>query len=207
MDHPFPENSRPLPRLTSICYIAGRGHLGDPRGINLKTAEESHAVGTELKKVKIGLILVLLGLAFGVILGISFGVFEDNYKAYISSGMAAHPGANEPGATREIWRFVQRAHFHATGIAAFSLGLILFVMFSDMKSGMKTVSSVLIGLSSFYPLSWFTMFLKAPSMGAEPSHEYFLTVIFAVIGIGGLALGASMLAGNLVLGMFREESG
>lgn len=164
-------------------------------------------MSSELAKVRIGLGLVLLGLAFGVFLGISFGVFEDNYKAYISKGIAAHPGVNEPGDEREIWRFVQRAHFHATGIAAFSLGLILVVMFSNMKSGIKTASSTLIGLSSFYPLSWLTMFLLAPSMGEEGSHEYFVTQIFAFVGIGGLLLGGGFLVGNLLFGLFREDGG
>lgn len=159
----------------------------------------------EMAKIKIGLFLVLAGLAFGFALGVSFGVFEDDYKAYIKNGIAAHPEAYEKGSERDMWRFVQRAHFHATGISAFSLGLLVFVMLSDMKDSFKKASSILIGLGSFYPLSWFTMFLVAPSVGAEPSHEYFLVRIFATVGIGGLGLGLAILAGHLFLGMFTKE--
>ena len=125
----------------------------------------------ELQKVKIGLALVLLGLAFGVGMGISFGVNEDAYKNYIAEQVQAHPQVHDEKSKDKIWRYAQRAHFHATGIAAFSLGLIILVMFSGMKAGLKTVSAILIGLSGFYPLSWLSMFMLAPAIGRDPAHE------------------------------------
>jgi hypothetical protein len=164
-------------------------------------------VPEELGKVKIGLALVLIGLAFGVGMGISFGVNEDAYKSYIAKGVESHPQVHDEKSKDKIWRYAQRAHFHATGIAAFSLGLIILVMFSDMKARLKTVSSVLIGLSGFYPLAWFTMFWVAPSIGRDPAHDYFLTELFTYIGVGGLLLGALILLANLYLGLFQEDIG
>ncbi len=41
----------------------------------------------ELEIVKIGLALVLLGLLFGVGMGISFGVNEDAYKVLLLKGL------------------------------------------------------------------------------------------------------------------------
>ena len=161
----------------------------------------------ELRKVKIGLALVLLGLAFGVGMGISFGVNEDAYKSYIAKEIQAHPEVHDEKSKNKIWRYAQRAHFHAMGIAAFSLGLIILVIFSDMKARLKTVSSVLIGLGGFYSLAWFTMFLVAPSIGRGPAHHYFLTEIFTYIGVGGLLLGALILLANIFLGLFREDVG
>jgi hypothetical protein len=161
----------------------------------------------ELGKVKAGLALVLLALVFGVGMGISFGVNEDAYKSYISSGIEAHPEVHDEKSKDKIWRYAQRAHFHATGIAAFSLGLIILVMVSGMKSGLKMASSVLVGLSGFYPLSWFTMFLLAPSMGRDAAHHYFLTELFTYIGVAGLLLGLLVLVANLFFGLFQEEMG
>lgn len=103
----------------------------------------------ELRKVKTGLALVFLGLIFGVGMGISFGVNEDACKSYISSEIQAHPEVHDEKSEGKIWRYEQRAHFHAAGIAAFSMGLIILVMVSGMKSNMKKVSSFLIGLSGF----------------------------------------------------------
>jgi hypothetical protein len=166
---------------------------------------KENEMSKELKNVRIGLALVLLGLAFGVGLGITFGVNEEGFQAYIAKGIAAHPEIHDKASPDKIWRYVQRAHFHATGIAAFSLGLILLVMFSDLKAGFKTASSSLIGLSGFYPLSWFTIFLLAPSIGQDPAHRHFLTETFTYIGVGGLLLGTFFLVANIFFGYFRED--
>jgi hypothetical protein len=158
----------------------------------------------ELRKVRAGLGMVLIALVFGVGMGISFGVNEDAYKDHISSEIQAHPEVHDEKSAGKIWRYAQRAHFHATGIAAFSLGLIILLVLGDMKSQLKTATSFFIGLSGFYPLSWFTMFWLAPSIGRDPAHHHTLTELFTYIGVGGLLLGLLLLAGNLFLGLFRE---
>ncbi len=159
----------------------------------------------ELTTVKIGLALVFLGLLFGIGMGISFGINEDIYKSYITEEIQAHPELHDEKSNDKIWRYAQRTHFHATGVAAFSLGLIILIMLSDMQAKLKTASSILIGLGSFYPLSWFTMFLLAPSIGRGLAHQHLITEIFTYIGVGGLSLGTFILIANLFLGFFRED--
>ncbi len=160
----------------------------------------------ELKLVKIGLGLVLIGLIFGVIMGMTFGINEDIFKNYISEGIAAHPTVHDAKSQDKIWRYAQRAHFHATGIAAFSLGFVFLVMFSDLKPKMKTISSFLLGLSSFYPLAWLTMYILAPSIGRGAAHSHVLTETFASLGVGGLLLGCFLVLANVFLGLFREKA-
>ncbi len=159
----------------------------------------------DMKVVKVGLALVLSGLVFGVVMGISFGIQEDTYKNYIAEGIAANPTVHDDKSQSKIWRYAQRAHFHATGISAFSLGLIILVMFSDLKSKLKRTASIFLGLSSFYPLSWFTMFVLAPSIGRGPAHEHILTEVFVLIGVSGVLVGGFYLCANLFLGLFKEE--
>jgi hypothetical protein len=103
-------------------------------------------------------------------------------------------------------RFAQRAHFHAGGISAFSLGLIILVALSGMKASMQQAAATLIGLSGLYPLSWFEMFLLAPAIGVPAAHHHFLTEAFTYVGIGGLVLGSMILAANLFLGLFAERA-
>lgn len=158
-----------------------------------------------LTSVKPGLALVLAGLLFGIGLGISFGVNEDSYKNYITAGITANPELHDEKSSDKIWRYVQRAHFHATGIGAFSIGLVLLVALSRMQKKHKTVSSLLIGLGACYPLSWFTMYLKAPEMGRDAAHHHLLTEIFTYVGIGGLLAGMFILLGSLFLGLFNAE--
>jgi len=157
----------------------------------------------ELQRVKVGLALVLFGLLFGVIMGMTFGINEDFFKNYITEGIAANPTIHDAKSPDKIWRYAQRAHFHATGIAAFALGLVFLVMFSNLKPKLKTASSFFVGLSSFYPMAWLAMFVLAPSLGRNAAHSHFLTESFAFIGIGGLLLGCFLIIGNVFFGLFR----
>jgi len=160
----------------------------------------------KLQDVRIGLAIVLLGLFFGIGMGISFGLNEDAYKDYVAQGIAAYPEVHDAKSQDKIWRYAQRAHFHAGGIAAFCLGLIILVVLSDLRSGHKMVASILIGLGSFYPLAWFSMFFLAPSIGRGAAHEHLVTKLFTFIGTGGILLGSLVLLANLFLGLFREQS-
>ncbi len=163
-------------------------------------------MNNELKLVKVGLGLVVLGLLFGIVMGMTFGINEDIFKNYITEGIAANPTVHDAKSPDKIWRYAQRAHFHATGIAAFALGLVFLVMFSDLKPKMKTVSSIFLGLSSFYSLAWLTMYILAPSLGRGAAHSHIVTETFASIGMGGLLLGCFLVLGNVFLGVFRNEA-
>ena len=158
----------------------------------------------EIKAVRIGLFLVMLTLIFGIGLGIGFGVAEDSVKSYISEGVASHEDVHDDKSNSKIWRYAQRAHVHATGISAFSSGLVLLIMFSSLKRNLKTVSSILVGLGGLYPLSWFTMFILAPSIGRGAAHHHIVTEMLTYIGVGGLLLGIAVLCGNLFLEMFHD---
>lgn len=157
-----------------------------------------------LKNVRPGLFLSLLTLLFGIVMGISFGANEDAYQKWIADGIAMHPSLHDEHSKEEIWRFVQRAHFHATGMGAFSLSLILVVALSGLRAGMKKISSALIGLSGFYPLAWLSAFMLAPSMGPDAAVDSTTTHILVFIGVGGLLSGMLILALHLLFDLWTE---
>ncbi len=159
----------------------------------------------EIKAVKSGLFLVILTLLFGIGMGVGFGVAEDSIQSYIADGVAAHANLHDGASKNKIWRYAQRSHFHATGIAAFSIGLVLLIMASSLKRQMKTLASIFVGLGGLYPMSWFTMFILAPSMGRDAAHGHIVTEMFTYIGVGGLLLGIGILSANIFLGMFSEQ--
>ncbi len=159
-----------------------------------------------LGPVKFGLVLVLLSLAFGVGMGVSFGVNEEAFQSHISAGITANPDVHDEKSAGKIWRYAQRAHFHAAGIAAFSLGLVLIIAFSGMKAPAKKLAALLVGLSGFYPLSWFMMYMLSPEIGRHAAHGHILTESFTYIGVGGLLLGFLMIIANLLFGLFSEAS-
>lgn len=157
-----------------------------------------------LKSIKFGLALVMLTLLFGIALGVGFGVNEDYFQNYAAQGIAAHPELHDAQSQEKIWRYVQRAHFHATGIAAFSIGLLLLVAASNLKENFKKATAILIGLGGLYPLSWLSMFLLAPSIGTGAAHAHPATELLTYVGVGGLLLGLFFLLSNLFLGLFGE---
>jgi predicted cobalt transporter CbtA len=156
--------------------------------------------------VKAGLFLVISGLLFGFFLGVTFGVNEDVYKQYVTEGIAAHPEQHDAKSQDKIWRYAQRAHFHATGISAFSLGLVILVALSNMRARLKSVTAILIGLGSLYSLAWFSMYLLAPEFGRDAAHEHIVTEIFTYIGVTALLVGILLLCVNLFLGMLGEAN-
>jgi len=162
-------------------------------------------MSADISSVKAGLAIVLIGLFFNIGMGISFGVNEDAYQDYVAEGVAAHPKLHNESSADKIWRYALRSHFHAGGIAAFSLGLILLVMFSNLQPRLQRVSSILIGLGSVYPLAWLSMFFLSPSIGRGAAHEHILTKLFTIVGVVGLLVGSLILVANLYFGFFREQ--
>ena len=162
-------------------------------------------MSADLSTVRVGLAIVLLGLFLNIGLGIAFGVNEDAFKGYVKEGVAAHPELHDANSNDKIWRYAQRTHFHAGGIAAFALGLIVLVVLSDMSNKLKARSSILISLSSLYPLAWLSMFFLSPGIGRGAAHEHILTNLFTFIGVGGLLLGCFYLLANLFLGLFKDR--
>lgn len=161
-------------------------------------------MSVQLSSIKTGLALVLIGLIFGISLGISFGLNEDLFKDFVARGITANPELHDAKSQDKIWRYAQRAHFHATGIAAFSIGLLLLIAISKMKMGLKKLTSVFIGLGSFYPFAWLSMFLLAPSIGRGPAHSHLITETLTYLGVGSLSLGLLILLANLFLGWLSE---
>ncbi len=153
-----------------------------------------------LTPVRGGLFLAFSTLMFGIFLGVAFGVAEYSIKEFVRTAVSLHPDLHGPKSSAGIWRYAQRAHFHSAGIGAFTIGLIILVAFTTMRDRLKSATAILIGLGGLYPLSWFSMFLLAPSMGARAAHGALPTEFLAYAGTGCLLVGIAMLAGNLFLG-------
>ncbi len=164
-----------------------------------------NGINIELTPVKIGLALVLLSLAFGITMGITFGVNEDSYKSGIAAGIEANPTLHDDDSAGKIWRYAQRAHFHATGISSFALGLVILTLFTSMQASMQKLTSILLGLSGFYALSWYNMYWLAPSIGRDAAHEHIVTTVLAYLGVGGLLLGFGLIVGNIFFGLFKTR--
>ena len=159
----------------------------------------------DLKVIKIGLLITLLSLVFGIGLGIVFGAKEEVFKNYISQNIQENPTVHDDKNKDKIWRYVQRAHFHSTGIAAYSLALLLIILVSKMKENAKRLSSTLIGVGTLYSFSWYLMFYLAPTIGRDAAHSHILTESIVYISTGAILIGLFMIFGSLFFNMFNEQ--
>ena len=160
----------------------------------------------DLKVIKIGLLITLISLIFGVAMGVGFGANEKLFKNYISKNIELNKEVHDDKSQSKIWRYAQRAHFHASGIAAYSLALLLIILFSKMKESNKKLSSTLIGIGSLYPLSWFVMFLMAPHVGRDIAKHNILTESIVYLSVGGFLIGLLMILGSLFFNKFNNEN-
>ncbi|MEH6625698.1 MAG: hypothetical protein V7739_04590 [Motiliproteus sp.] len=159
--------------------------------------------------VRIAVLICIIIMLFGIALGVGFGVNEDAFKEMISQGVAAFPQLHDGNSSAKIWRYVQRAHFHALGVAAFSMTLILVVAVSSLAPSLKKTTAILISLGGTYSFSWFTMFLLSPSMGRSAAHSSFSTEFWVYLGVGSLLTGMVILIANLAFrfGSVTDRSG
>ncbi len=94
-------------------------------------------MGFDIGVLRVGLILSMLTLIFGISMGVMFGTNEGAVKQFISDGIATHPAQHDEKSQSKIWRYAQRSHFHATGVAGFALVLILLTGLTSLSRKLK----------------------------------------------------------------------
>jgi hypothetical protein len=151
---------------------------------------------------KIPFLLAILGMVGGVFIAILFAVNEDMFQERIRTGLAANQKiqAMADGVEKQAkinsesdknWRYYQRFHFHATGIGAMMMGLLIFLLILDAPAKLATAASYLVSVGGFlYPFVWLFAGIYGPEMGRNEAKE-----AFAVFGyMGGVFLVGGILA-------------
>lgn len=159
----------------------------------------------DLKVIRVGLLITLFTLIFGTGLGIVFGAKEEVFKNYISENIQLNPTVHDEKSKDKIWRYVQRAHFHSSGIAAYSLALLLIILVSKMKDSMKSFSATMIGVGTLYSFAWYLMFYLAPLIGRDAAKNHFLTESIVYISTAAFVIGLFMIIANVFFNMFSNE--
>lgn len=140
--------------------------------------------------------ITALGMIGGVFVAILFGVNEDFFKNKIDSGLSNNEKLMQIEDTQEReakleaeasknWRYYQRYHFHATGLGAMALSVLL--LSRHIKAGKKILLASRFAVSLgglLYPFIWLFAAIYGPSMGRHEAKE-----AFAIFGyMGGLFL-------------------
>jgi hypothetical protein len=143
-------------------------------------------------KHKIPFLLSILCMTGGVLIAIFFGVNEDMFQSRIKAGLEKNVKIQSiqnveekeskiKSETEKNWRYYQRFHFHATGIGAMMMGLLLFLSFLNAPTTSKTIASYFISIGGFlYPFVWLFAAIYGPEMGRSEAKEAF--AIFGYMG-------------------------
>ncbi|MDP3467584.1 MAG: hypothetical protein Q8S11_04585 [Daejeonella sp.] len=145
---------------------------------------------------RIPFVIAILTLICGVFISIIFGANEDFFKDKIKEGLSknekisliqdvAEKDAVLKAESEKNWRYYQRFHFHATGIGAMVMGVLLFISFLSAPQGLKNITSYAVAIGGFlYPFLWLFAAIYGPELGREVAKEK-----YAVFGyMGGLFL-------------------
>lgn len=124
-----------------------------------------------------GLLISFLAIVFGTASGMAFGLYEDQIKGALLADVKAHPQIHEQTADNvkkqvgDAWRYIQRAHFHAQGLGALGVGIILVLGLSWVSASVKRWLALATGLGALlYPFTWLLMGLRIGSMGKQGAH-------------------------------------
>ena len=150
-------------------------------------------------------ILAILSIVGGVGISILFAVNEDFFKNKISAGLESNQkiqaildpivkAEKTKSEEEKNWRYYQRFHFHATGIGAMMLGLLLVLLKLNAPSLQVKIASYLTAVGgTLYPYVWLFAGVYGPSMGRSEAKE-----AFAIFGyMGGVFLLGVLFTGFL----------
>lgn len=159
---------------------------------------------------KIPFLLAILSIVGGVFISILFAVNEEMFVQRIHAGLEknvtiqqmenpSEKAAKISSETEKSWRYYQRFHFHATGIGAMMLGLLLFLAQLNAPRNLVNVGAYLVSVGGFlYPFVWLFAGIYGPEMGRAEAKE-----AFALFGyMGGLFLVGGLW--TLALGLYYE---
>ena len=145
---------------------------------------------------RIPFLVTVLGMALGVAIAIVFGISESYFKDHISEGLKKNVKINaiQDSVERDSkikyeagknWRYFQRYHFHATGIAAMTLAVLMFLSFLNGPQKEILVTKYILAMGGFlYPFVWLFAGYFGPEMGRHEAKEAFAFLGYA----GGLSL-------------------
>jgi hypothetical protein len=157
---------------------------------------------SELKPLAPGAILALLSIAFGFVLGGSFGAAEDSIKGHLAASADAVVDSVYDGdigkrdaVVSKSWVYMKRAHLHGGAIGAAALASIVLLGLLGNVGLLERVSAAAFGAGALlYAVFWLAAGLAAPGLGSTGTAKdaYQILAIpgagLCLIGIGGTLL-------------------
>jgi len=170
------------------------------------------ALRLRLRPALIGLLLAVFTLLFGFGLGIVFGLNEGIIKTRLKTSAAEVRDTVYRGDDAAIkavldksWVYFQRAHLHAGGLGATSVGLILVVVLLGTGPGLTRLISLGLGGGGLgYSVFWLWAGLRAPGLGSTGAAKESLKWL-AMPSSGAVVVATLAVAVLVVVAILRRR--
>lgn len=171
------------------------------------------ALQTNLRQVRVGLLLSLLCVFFGFGLGGLFGGAEDMLKGELAQRATAAQDTMYGGDVAKVkavqeraWTYFKRAHMHGGAIGSFALfGALLLANLGGLSARVRGVTAGALGVGALgYSVFWLIAGLRAPGLGGTgPAKESLAWLAFPSAGL--LLLGVVALIVLVVRQLFLAQ--
>lgn len=165
-----------------------------------------------MKALVPGVVLALLSIAFGFLLGGSFGAAESSIKGHLRSSADAvfetvykNDASKRDAVVSKSWTYLKRAHLHGGAIGAAALASITLLGLFGRVGRLERSTAVAFGAGALlYSTFWLVAGLSAPGLGSTGEAKEALNFL-AIPGAGLCLLG---IAGTLVsvIGQSRRSA-
>lgn len=171
------------------------------------------SIHPRIRPALVGLFFAVSTLLYGFGMGIAFGGFEEAFTNRLkASAMAVKDTVYKGDEARmkyvldRAWVYMQRAHLHAGGLGASSLGLILVMAFAGTPGWLLKITAAGLGAGSFgYALYWMWAGFRAPGLGGTGAAKESLQWL-AMPASGAVVLATVIVLGWVLLALFRPSA-
>lgn len=152
----------------------------------------------QIRQLWVGMVLALMTLFYGFGMGAAFGVAEDGLKGSLKASAREVYETVYKGDTAEMskitdksWVYFKRAHLHATGMGAASLGMIILLSLLHGQRIVRVITAIGLGVGSMgYSLFWLFAGMLAPGLGSTGLAKE--TLAWLAIPSGGIFLSGTI---------------
>lgn len=143
-----------------------------------------------IRPVAIGLLLSLSAVFLGEAAGLAFNRYKtkiiETYKIEVTSHKrdVFLQEREVKKAISQTWIFTKRFHYHAMGLGAISISLILALAITWVSASVKRLLSIALGAGALLiPSGWFLTALKTSYMGATAAQKSLEALILCCTGM------------------------
>lgn len=149
-----------------------------------------------IRPILVGLLFSFTAVFLGEAAGLAFSRYKNQIQETFQEEIRSHKQdvflreREIERAVSDTWLYAKRFHYHAMGLGALSIAMILALALTWVSDSVKRALSVALGAGAvLIPSGWFLMALKTSYMGTAAAKMSLQMLILCCVGLHILAIG------------------